>query len=73
MERIARDVWLGKWREADCAFGEVNFSVVPASRRFDGVKLGDFELQSINPPLKADGPHDFGAPIEMLRKHVIEE
>ncbi len=72
-ERIDRDRWLGKWREADYAFGEVNFSVVPATRRFDGVKPGDFEVKSINPPLKAEDPSEFGAPIDALRKLAIEE
>lgn len=67
-ERMDRDRWLGKWREADYAFGEVNFSVVPATRRFDGVKPGDFGVKSINPPLKSEDSVEVGAPIESLRK-----
>ena len=67
LERIERDRWLAKWREADAAFADVNFSIVSATRRFDGVKPGDFELKSINPPLK-DGLPDVGAQIEVLRK-----
>ena len=73
LERIERDRWLGKWREADYTFGEVNFSVVPATRRFDGVKIGDFELKSVNPPLKSDGPTEVGAPVQSLRKLAIDE
>jgi len=73
LERIERDRWLGKWRETEYAFGEINFSVVPGSRRFDGVKPGDFELKSILPPLKPEGPGGFGAPIGTLRKLLIEE
>jgi serine/threonine protein kinase len=69
LERIDRDRWLGKWREAEYVFGDVNFSVIPAGRRFDGVKPGDFEVKSItNPPLKPEDPTDIGAPIETLRK-----
>ncbi|MCE9532951.1 MAG: hypothetical protein K8T89_17775, partial [Planctomycetes bacterium] len=73
LERIERDRWLGKWREGEYAFGEVNFSVVPATRRFDGIKPGDFELKSIIPPLKPEDPSVFGAPIEGLRKLFSEE
>ncbi len=68
LERIERDRWLGKWREDEYAFGEVNFSVIPAGRRFDGVKPGDFEVKSINPPSKAEYSSSVGAPIETLRK-----
>jgi hypothetical protein len=72
-ERMDRDRWFGKWREADSAFGETNFSVLPATRRLDGVKPGDFEIKSINPPLKAEDPGEFGAPIDILRKLAFEE
>ena len=71
-ERMDRDRWFGKWREADYAFGEVTFTIVPATRRFDGIKPGDFEIKSINPPLKPEDPSEFGAIIEALRKLPVD-
>lgn len=73
VERIDRDRWLARWREVEYAVGEVRFKFVPASRRFDGVKAGDFEISSIQPPLKSSDPSDFGAPSEMLRRLAFEE
>src|SRR5262249_11307772 len=46
-ERLDRERWISRWREADSAFGEVSFAVVPAGRRLDGVKPSDFEIRSI--------------------------
>lgn len=73
VERIDRDRWLGRWREAEYAFGEVNFAVTPATRRFDGVKLSDFDIKSIMPPIKDGEQSGIGASIDALRKLGIEE
>jgi len=71
IERIVPERWLARWKEADAAFADVNFSVVPATKRFDGVKLGDFDVKSIVPAPKTDSP--VGAPIELLRRTFIDE
>jgi serine/threonine protein kinase len=67
-ERLDRDRWLAKWRETDASAGVVSFSVVPATRRFDGVRPGDFEVKSVSPPLPPEAPAKFGAPADALRK-----
>jgi hypothetical protein len=72
LERVVRDRWAAKWRETDAVFGEVNFAVVPATRRFDGVKPGDFEVRSLDPPARPEALKA-GAPIEALRKVAVEE
>ncbi len=72
-ERTPINVCLAKWHEREASSGEVNFAVIPASKRFDGSKPSDFEIKSIAPALKGADFRDFGAPVELLRKVSIED
>ena len=67
IERMVRDRWVGKWREADYTLGEVKFVIVPPKRFDASCRRPTFEVKSITPPPKAETP-DFGTPVEILRK-----